>query len=655
MSENKDVEYVEIKLPKHIADSIEYDEEAVATVYIAENRDTKETMVINDVDEESSQIIEAVSEIRKGLREQKKSFEYSTQDQDEIGFKGILQRRDPIVIRDSVVPHPYCASSVLKLTEIDEHHHSIVDTKVEDTVGRKYSIKSKYPIVTSEDKENNHGFAISQEEFREECVIAENFLDDVNKTLTFKQILKKVFMDKEGIGWGAFEVIRSLDGKVAKLNHIPAARIKVLKGWKGFVEEHGHGIGDYTYYQPFGEKVGVIAESPIDGSEMFQHYNPTLHGELKVGSQTPDGELVFNLRDRKTGEPLKIAKGGLSPTDLQNIKENAANEILYVPKDTNLSVYYGYSDAIPVLTNIAINSLIKDYQHQFFEHNAVPRYAVVIKGAKVDEQFQQYIHEYFETDIRNKAHKTLIITLSGVGNKNISVDFVKIASDRKEADFLETKKSNRDSILQAAKIPPAVLGISENASLGSGRGDAQHQLWRARFVEPAQGTAEDVINKLLKLGLGLTKVGISFDPYEIRDRVSQSVTLNNYASMGAMTINEVRQEIGLSSIEGGDIAFVRVKNTSLVRVNSLDKVLEQSIDGTSPESSKLGSTDEESDNLLSEEISGEQITARNDIEEMRDVVTQLIQVVESMKSDMSEKDEIIKQLSDKIDEKNRSD
>ena len=87
-SENKDVEYVEIKLPKHIADSIEYDEEAVATVYIAENRDTKETMVINDVDEESSQIIEAVSEIRKGLREQKKSFEYSTQDQDEIGFKG---------------------------------------------------------------------------------------------------------------------------------------------------------------------------------------------------------------------------------------------------------------------------------------------------------------------------------------------------------------------------------------------------------------------------------------------------------------------------------------------------------------------------------------------------------------------------------------
>ena len=355
------------------------------------------------------------------------------------------------------------------------------------------------------------------------------------------------------------------------------------------------------------------------------------------------------IRDRKTGEPLKIAKGGLSPTDLQNIKENAANEILYVPKDTNLSVYYGYSDVIPVLTNIAINSLIKDYQHQFFEHNAVPRYAVVIKGAKVDEEFQKYIHEYFETDIRNKAHKTLIVTLSGVGNKNISVDFVKIASDRKEADFLETKKSNRDSILQAAKIPPAVLGISENASLGSGRGDSQHQIWRARFTEPSQGAAEDILNKLLRLGLGLTKVGISFTPYQVRDRGSQAQTLNILLSNGVITRNEARQELDMSAIKGGDIATMTVKNTSLMRVRDLEN-----IQGTELIDNARGNSDPELDNKLSEEISSEQITARNDIEEMKDVVTQLIQVVESMKSDMSEKDEIIKQLSDKIDEKNRS-
>ena len=105
----------------------------------------------------------------------------------------------------------------------------------------------------------------------------------------------------------------------------------------------------------------------------------------------------------------------------------------------------------------------------------------------------------------------------------------------------------------------------------------------------------------------------------------------------------------MSAIKGGDIATMTVKNTSLMRVRDLEN-----IQGTELIDNARGNSDPELDNILSEEISSEQITARNDIEEMKDVVTQLIEVVESMKSDMSEKDEIIKQLSDKIDEKNRS-
>ena len=46
---------------------------------------------------------------------------------------------------------------------------------------------------------------------------------------------------------------------------------------------------------------------------------------------------------------------------------------------------------------------------QFFEHNTVPRYAVVIEGAKLAKDVKDAIMQYFGQHVKGKAHKTLII------------------------------------------------------------------------------------------------------------------------------------------------------------------------------------------------------------------------------------------------------
>lgn len=434
---------------------------------------------------------------------------------------------------NKIVIPPYPPTLMSKFLEVDETHFRCVKTKVTDSIGRRFDI---VPVERPKDKkkpgknvEQDKADAVSK---AEETIIRD-FIDECNDVIGFDGVLSRAGMDYEGIGWGAIEVIRSLDMKVARIAHIPASRVRVIRGWQGFVELIGP--DKFLYYQPFGKKVvSNNRTSPITGKP--EPYHPRMDGELNSSN------AKLQMIDRETGQPTS------------NVNR-AANEILWIPKHHSNTVYYGLSDLVPAIGWLLANVHIRDYLLQFFEYNTVPQYAVIIEGARLSTEVKDTIMEFFKTHVKGKAHSTLIIPIPAMGGE-VKVRFEKLGADAREGSFQETRKNNAQGIMTAHGVSPAIIGIADSSELGSGKGLSQAEIYKDRIVTPAQGMWARVLNKLFKLGLGIRTVELEFDPLDIRDMEAEQRVLSGYLKDAVITRNEVRKSAKLGDpIEGGDRPF----------------------------------------------------------------------------------------------------
>lgn len=415
------------------------------------------------------------------------------------------------------------------LIRIDEVHKKCCDCKVTDSVLREYDILPKEQTLNEEDEENQ-----IDEETKAQILEIEEFIEDCSFEDGFEGVLKKAGIDLESIGWCAIEVVRSLDMKARKIYHIPAERVRVIQGRRGYVEL-GRG-GTKTYYQVFGEKVLSKREDLLGRKEF---YSPNKDGPLSEES------CVWNFVDKKTGKKTTSFK-------------KAANEIIFLRKHHPKTIHYGLPDIVPAIPYIYGNIFIRDFFLQFFENNAVPQYAIIIEGGKLSADVRQTIQKFFEQDVKGNAHKTLILPVPSTSGE-VRVKFEKLSADEKEGSFQETKKNNQTSIMIAHGVSPAIIGIAETANLGSGKGLSQAENYKNRIVVPAQLYWAKELNKLFRMGLGAGKVYIEFEPLDIRDMKEEAEMYLSYLKNGVLTINEVKKYAKLGDpVDGGDRAFIIV-------------------------------------------------------------------------------------------------
>lgn len=472
-----------------------------------------------------------------------KSVSGSTQAISEIGGSDISFAK--------VVEPPYPPELMALFLEVSEVNFRSIRTKVTDSVGRDYILDSIGPVSSGNDFDDEEDEELlNKEQVKKEVIIINRFISACNEVIGFRGVIDRASMDCEAIGWAAIEVIRSRDMKIRKIAHIPATRIRVLRGWKGFIE-----VVDPTkevYYQPFGEKVNSkYNTNPI--TEKAIPYDPFDDGDLN------DTTAVWNMIDRYTGKPTSSF-------------DNSANEVLWIPKHHSNTIYYGYTDVISAVGDILANVHIRDYLLQFFEHNTIPRYAIIIEGAKLADPVKKAIMEYFSTHVKGKAHKTLIIPIPSMRGE-VKIRFEKLAADNQEGSFQETRKGNDQGIMTAHGVSPAIIGIADTASLGSGKGLGQAEIYKDRIVTPLQKNWADALSKLFRLGLGTQSVVLKFDPLDIRDRYNEMQTLTGYQDRGDLTINEIRKMAKLGGpIPGGNRAFRVVEGVPMFIDEMTDEV-----------------------------------------------------------------------------------
>ena len=389
-----------------------------------------------------------------------------------------------------LIETPYNLEYLSKVYEISTYNYAAINAKVANIVGLGYDFV--------ETKKTNDAFdSITDDKQLERARRKLNklrqdlhaWLDSTNDEDTFTQTLIKVYTDLEATGNGYIEVGRTVGGNIGYIGHIPAKTMRVRRLRDGFVQLL---YGKAVYFNNFGDKE---TENPIAG------------------------------------------------------QEDRPNEIIHLKKYTPMNNYYGTPDIVAAQVALAGNELSGRYNLDYFENKAVPRYIITVKGAKLSPESERKLLEFFQVGLKGKNHRSLYVPLpADSADSKVEFKMEPIEAGNQEGSFEKYRKSNRDEILLAHRVPINKIGTPEGVNLAVAR-DAD-KTFKEQVCRPAQMILEKKINLIFdeKTDALLLK----FNELTLTDEDTQSKIDERYLRMQVITPNEVRIRKGMIPLDGGD-------------------------------------------------------------------------------------------------------
>lgn len=400
-----------------------------------------------------------------------------------------------------VVEPPYDMELLAGLYTENSTHNAAVNARVASTVGLGYkwvhNSKAKQKLEkatsTSDDSEERARKFLQ----KEEDTMTEVF-SDFHKEETFIETLTKVWLDVRTTGNGYLEIGRKKSGKIGYVGHIPSPLLRIRKKRDGYVQ-------------------------------------------LQTGSK----RAVFfrNFQDDSTLDPIN---GDPSP-----------NEVIHFKTYSPTNNWYGVPEIVSAISAIIGDKFAKEYNIDFFENKAVPRYAVIIKGVKLSNKAKQNLAQYFKHEVKGNNHGTLLIPLpSSIGN-DADIKFEKLEDGIQDASFDRYRKSNRDEVVVAHRVPATKIGIYDNANLAVSR-DAD-KTYKTQVIGPDQKIIQKRINRIVKEFTDY--LDFELDAMDIIDDDLRSKINDRYLRDHVITPNEVRNQLGLPALSGSSELLAYPANT----------------------------------------------------------------------------------------------
>ena len=157
---------------------------------------------------------------------------------------------------------------------------------------------------------------------------------------------------------------------------------------------------------------------------------------------------------------------GYKQTVGEKSSEFKANQIYHFKYSTPLSTIYGAPDYLSILPEIRLFSKIYRYNDKFFDNNAIPDMAMIVKGGEMSSNAIYSIRQFFRDKFQGieNAHKILYLPLK----EGMDVIFEKLQTDSKDASFLELLKQAITDIIARHGVPPRLISIVNQGQLGGG-------------------------------------------------------------------------------------------------------------------------------------------------------------------------------------------
>lgn len=399
-----------------------------------------------------------------------------------------------------VIEPAYNLEYLAKLYEISSPHYAAVNAKVANIVGLGYRFvensKTKRNLEKiSDDEDKTKKVRRKLDEHRDELL---EQMESMNEEDTFTEVMIKVWRDYEVTGNGYIEIGRKRDGTIGYIGHIPAQTLRIRRKRDGFVQTSGFKV---QFFANFG------AGTDEDGNKI-DIPNP-------IGNDVP-------------------------------------NEVIHIKKYSPTSGYYGVPDIVAAKQAVAGNEFAARYNLDYFENKAVPRYAIILKGAKLGQQAEQNLLSFFETGLKGQNHRSVYIPLPGdTADNKVELKLEAIENGVQDASFTNYRRANLADILMVHRVPVTKISVSESASLAIAK-DAD-KTFKEQVCGPEQRVFEKKIAKFVR---ELTDAfDIRLNEMTLTDENTQSQIDERRRKTGVETANEQRIRRGDPAIEGGDELF----------------------------------------------------------------------------------------------------
>jgi hypothetical protein len=186
-----------------------------------------------------------------------------------------------------------------------------------------------------------------------------------------------------------------------------------------------------------------------------------------------------------------------------------------------------------------------DYNWQFFENNAIPRYAVTITGGKVDEKVKNNILRFFNEQIHGQNHRTIVLPVP----RNMVAEFKALDATPNEGSFLNYKKLNREEIAAVHRVPPSEIGLWEDANKANS--SQQSKNFFLKVIKPYQSQDEAMMNRILQYGLGIDDIKFAFKNVEYTDDQERATVILTRANAHKMYVDSLVNAINALNSAGG--------------------------------------------------------------------------------------------------------
>jgi PBSX family phage portal protein len=390
-----------------------------------------------------------------------------------------------------VITPPYNLYELANFYDTSFANHAAIDAKVENVVGLGYDfVVSSRTMLKLENVEDENSLGRARKRIERAKIEMRDWLENLNDDDSFTKIMEKIYVDVQATGNGYMEIGRKVTGEIGYIGHIPSTTMRVRRLNDGYVQIIQPSV---TYFRNFGAK----------------NQNPVT-------------------------------------TDTR------PNEVIHFKQYSPLNTYYGVPDIISALSSLIGDQLASNYNIDYFENKAVPRYIITLKGAKLSADAEDKMFRFLQTGLKGQSHRTLYIPLPGdTENSKVEFDMKPIENGVQEGSFKEYRLQNRNDILVAHQVPLSKLGGGDSGSIANAL--AQDRTFKEQVSRPAQNEISKLINKIIREKTDILE--LKFNELTLTDEISQSQILERYVKTQVMMPNEAREKLGLPMIKDGDTPF----------------------------------------------------------------------------------------------------
>ena len=386
-----------------------------------------------------------------------------------------------------VVQPPYDLTELANFYDTNFANHAAIDAKVENIVGMGYDWKLTSATMQKLEELTGEKLDFTHRKIERLKAQMEDWIEGLNNASTFTGTMERVFTDMLATGNGYLEVGRTTSGEIGYLGHIPAPTMRVRRLHDGYMQIVADKV---VYFRNFG------ATNP----------NPV------------------------TDDPRP-------------------NEIIHLKEYSPINTYYGIPDVISALQAIKGDQFASQYNIDYFENKAVPRYIVTVKGAQLSPESEERLFRFLQTGLRGQNHRTLYVPLpSDADGNKVEFDMHPIENTVQDGSFKDYRKQNRDDILMAHQVPLSKLGGVDGSALAAAL--SQDRTFKEQVTRPAQRHLQKVVYNITREKTDV--IQLAFKEATLTDEVALSQIHERYLRNQAMTPNEVRENLGLPARKEGD-------------------------------------------------------------------------------------------------------